>query len=214
MNEQTKFEQFSERERDRFRDGSIERPILDSELTREQALDYPACPPEILENQELLNLKYLSVDGQYHEGQLVIHRELAGDIKDLFNFIFTLPAEQRFPIKSVKPVILYNNDDEASMVDNNSSGFNYRTIEGQDKLSNHAYGLAIDLNPQQNPVIIEGHVTEPANGEYDPTQLGTLYEGHPIVEFLKARGWEWGGDWEQKKDYQHFAKILDDHEKI
>jgi peptidoglycan LD-endopeptidase CwlK len=213
MNEQKKFEQFSQHERDKDRNGSFERPLIDCGLTRKEALNYPQCPPEILEAQELVGLKYVSVDQKFHEGQMVIHRELAKDIQDLFAFILTLPESEHFPVESVKPVILYNSDDEVSMAANNSSGFNYRKIEGKDELSNHAYGMAFDLNPRQNPVIIDGQVTQPASGEYDPSQPGTLYEGHPIVEFMKARGWEWGGDWTEKKDYQHFAKVIV-HEKI
>ena len=213
MSEQKKFEQFSQRERDKDRNGSFERPFIDCDLTRDEALDYPDCPPEILEKQDLVGLKYISADEKFHEGQMVIDRELTKDIKDLFDFILTLPENQYFPVDSVKPVILYNSDDEASMVANNTSGFNYRKIEGKDELSNHAYGMAFDLNPRQNPVVIDGEISQPANGVYDSSQPGTLYEGHPIVEFMKDHGWEWGGDWTEKKDYQHFAKVID-HEKI
>ena len=42
------------------------------------------------------------------------------------------------------------------MQDNNSSSFNYRSIAGgaaRSLLSLHAYGLAIDINPLQNPYI-------------------------------------------------------------
>lgn len=192
--------------------GSFERPIIESQLTREQALDYPDCPEEILEQQELMSIKYLSVDQKFHEGQLVIHQQLAKDVQDLFNFIITLPESNYFPVESIKPVILYNNDDEASMAANNTSAFNYRKVKDQDKLSNHSYGVALDINPRQNPVIIEGNITEPANGEYNPETPGTLHEDHPVVKFLKERGWQWGGDWETKKDYQHFYKPIDNEE--
>lgn len=195
-------------------DGSFERPYVVSNLTREQAIDYPDCPEKILEQLELLSVKYLSQDNQFYEGQLVIHNQLVNDVKELFSYLVTLPEEQHFPIASIKPIIMFNNDDEASMQANNSSGFNYRNIEGQDKLSNHSYGLAIDLNPQQNPVIIDGKITQPSNGEYNPEVPGTLFEGHPVVKFLKDRGWEWGGDWKTKKDYQHFQKLIQIDEKI
>ncbi len=206
--EKNKFEQSI------IQDGSFERPIIDSELTREQALDYPDCPEEILEQQELLSLKYLSADHKFHEGQLVIHQQLTKDIQDVFNFIITLPESNYFPIESIKPVILYNNDDEASMAANNTSGFNYRKVKDQDKLSYHSYGLAVDINPRQNPVIIDENITEPANGKYHLETPGTLCADHPVVKFLKERGWEWGGDWEQKKDYQHFQKLIKLDEEI
>lgn len=193
----------------RIEDGSFERPYVISRLSREQALDYPDCPKGILELQAVESVKYLFEDN-FYEGQIVICKELAQDVTDLFDFILTLPEEHRFPIESVKPIILYNNDDELSMQANNSSGFNYRNVEGQDILSKHAFGLAIDLNPRQNPVMVDGKITQPQNGTYDPEQPGTLYAGHPIVEFLKARGWIWLGDREHNPDYQHFYKEVDE----
>lgn len=195
-------------------DGSFERPYIASRLSREEALNYPDCPEKILEQLELLPVKYASLDGKFYEGQLVIHNRLVQDIKELFEFLPTLPDNFHFPIESIKPVIMFDNDDEASMRANNSSGFNYRNIEGQEKLSNHAYGLAIDLNPRQNPVMIEGQVTEPGNGSYNPEIPGTLFAEHLVVKFLKERGWEWGGDWVQKKDYQHFQKLIKLDEEI
>ena len=29
-----------------------------------------------------------------------------------------------------------------------------------------------------------------------------------FVTFLKDKGWEWGGDWDEIKDYMHFEKSL------
>lgn len=187
-------------------EGTFERPKVDSRLTAEEAINHPNCPPEIKERLEVVTVKYLSFDNLIHEGQIVVDTDLAQDVKELFDFIFTLPEEHRFPIATVVPIVKFNWDDEASMSVNNSSAFNYRKIEGQDKISLHSYGFAIDLNPQLNPVIIDGKVTQPVNGSYNTEVVGTLYEGHPIVEFMKARGWEWGGDWQSKKDYQHFQK--------
>lgn len=37
-------------------------------------------------------------------------------------------------------------NDNKSMSANNTSAFNYRVISGTKKLSNHSYGLAIDIN--------------------------------------------------------------------
>ena len=40
------------------------------------------------------------------------------------------------------------------MNDNNSSSFCYRTIKNTDIVSNHGKGLAIDINPIQNPHVV------------------------------------------------------------
>lgn len=182
--------------------------------TREQAIDSvlenrPDCPSEVLENLILLEVKFYGFDSQIHDGQIVVHQDLQKDVAELFEFIL----EQKFPLQEVTPIVKYNWDDETSMSVNNSSGFNYRTIINTDKISWHGLGRAIDLNPKLNPVIVpngsgEWKVTQPANGSYYIDEPGTLFAGHEVVEFMKARGWEWGGDWEEYKDYQHFQKAL------
>lgn len=161
---------------------------------------------EIKARLETVNVKFYSDDNQIHDGQIIVDKDNVQDVKDLFEMILSLPEEQRFPITSVEPIEKYNWDDEASMSENNTSAFNYRKIAGTDKLSLHSYGFAFDLNPRINPYIVEGKVTQPRNGSYNTEVPGTLYSGHPIVEFMKQRGWEWGGDWTKYQDYQHFQK--------
>lgn len=78
-------------------------------------------------------------------------------------------------------------------------------IKGTKIKSYHSYGLAIDINPLQNPQIKRGKVF-PDNAFYNPTKPGTITKDSKIVkEFLK-RGWSWGGNWRSSKDYQHFEK--------
>ena len=43
--------------------------------------------------------------------------------------------------------------DTNSIGHNNTSAFNYRVVPGTDRLSNHAMGFAIDLNPVENPYV-------------------------------------------------------------
>ena len=58
----------------------------------------------------------------------------------------------------------YGGDDERSMAANNSSGFNFRTIAGPDRSSNHSFGVAIDLNPVQNPYVAASGARRPRRG--------------------------------------------------
>lgn len=71
-----------------------------------------------------------------------------------------------------------------------SGGFNYRNIRGGNKLSQHAFGTAIDVNAAANPMLARGAsvVTDmPAN----------------TGELAKKWGLEWGGTW-KRPDAMHF----------
>jgi hypothetical protein len=188
--------------------GTIEYPIIDSHMTLEEALRANPkffLPPEVFERQILLKVMYLSFDGKYHQGQIVVDEDLVEDVRDFFNFLI----EQGFPINRAMPIAnnRYNFDDTLSMEDNNSSGFNPRNIAGTDRPSNHAFGRAIDINPLQNP-FIKNDAIEPKGAKYDTRKAGTFSADSPVVLFLKSRGWIWGGDYKEIKDYHHFEKPL------
>ena len=111
----------------------------------------------------------------------------------------------------MKAVHHYDNSDELSVEDNNTSAFNFRMITNGSTPSNHAYGLAIDINPKINPYVYANKVL-PANGE-DYTDRGQEIPGmitaeSEVCEIFKKYGWSWGGDWNQPKDYQHFEKNI------
>ena len=190
--------------------GTKENPIIDSELTLEEALRPNPnffLSPEIFERQIILQVMYISFDGKFHRGQIVIDKDLEKDVTDFFKFLL----EQNFPLNKVVPVAhkKFNFDDALSMAQNNSSGFNPRNIAGGDKPSNHAFGRAIDINPFQNPYI-KNDLVEPKGAVYDTGKPGTFAAESPIVQFLKSRGFFWGGDYKDLKDYHHFEKPLEE----
>ncbi|RJP57472.1 MAG: M15 family peptidase [Ignavibacteriales bacterium] len=178
--------------------------IVDSDMTFDEAIAGLEFPLEIRKNLTLINVMYISFDEKIHKGQIVIHKQLSAELKEIFDELLA----KRFPIEKVIPIVKYGWDDEKSMADNNSSAFNYRFIAGTEKLSNHSYGFAVDLNPLQNPYIV-GKKVSPAGSKYDPKQIGTITAESVVVKIFKKRGWEWGGDWTTKKDYQHFERVLD-----
>src|SRR5437868_7556799 len=189
------------------RRGTLKHPIIDSRMTEKEAFEGldPKCPDEIRKRQRLITVKYYSTDGQVHQGQLVIDADLVGDVKQ----VFALALRERFPIYSVIPIsdrrFRRENrwDDELSMEANNTSAFNYREVTGGGRLSNHAYGRALDINTFLNPYL-KGDLTLPHGATYDPKIAGTFTADSPIVrEFLRL-GWTWGGNWTSPKDYQHF----------
>lgn len=188
-----------------------EKTIIDSKMTKEEVFEglHPNCPEEIRRRQKIVKVKYYSFDGNIHEGQLVIDKDLVKDIKT----VFKEALKMKFPIYSVIPVsdkkFRKNGrwDDDLSMAANNTSGFNYREKTGGGSLSNHAYGRAIDINTVQNPYI-KGKIILPPGAKYEPTAAGTLTAEHPIVKLFISLGWDWGGNWKNLQDYQHFEKPL------
>jgi peptidoglycan L-alanyl-D-glutamate endopeptidase CwlK len=192
-----------------LRRGTVKHPIVDSRMTKEEAFDGldPKCPAEIRKRQRLLTVKYYATDKQVHQGQLVLDEELVSDIKR----IFALALKEHFPIYSVIPISDQRFrkegrwDDELSMEANNTSAFNYREVTGGGRLSNHAYGRAIDINTFLNPYF-KGDLILPRGATYDPKVGGTFTADSQIVrEFLRL-GWTWGGSWKSPTDYQHFEK--------
>jgi len=184
--------------------------IVDSDMVREEAMRNldPRCPPAIKNRQRIIDVLYYSFDNDVHKGQLVIDERLVEDIRE----VFRVALEFKFPFAWVLPI---SNEqfleggrwsDDLSMAANNTSAFNYREKTGGGTLSKHAYGFAIDINPQLNPYI-KGDVVFPPGSVYNIDQPGTLSEGHPVVQAFLNLGWEWGGRWESLKDYQHFEKV-------
>jgi hypothetical protein len=176
--------------------------IIDSAMTLAEAVKGSVAPKSMLDSLCIIDVRYFSFDGHLHQGQLVIHREVRKEVQDLFKAI----EKTRFPVEKVIPIIRYGWSDEASMADNNTSAFNYRVIEGTSRLSRHASGRAIDINPRLNPVFYKNGTVLPEGATYNQRQPGTFHGRHMIVKTLRARGWVWGGHFKSLKDYHHFEK--------
>jgi len=176
--------------------------IIDSTMSFSEAIEGTTAPEEIVDSLALVDVLYYSFDCKKHQGQLVVKSELEDDIYE----IFTLIEKLQFPVRKVIPIVAYKWQDRDSMAANNSSSFNFRVIEGTTKLSMHSLGKAVDINPVQNPVIYPNGVIAPQGAKYLPQNKGTFTADNAIVrEFLK-RGWHWGGNFDQPKDYHHFEK--------
>ncbi|GBD87882.1 hypothetical protein BMS3Abin03_01816 [bacterium BMS3Abin03] len=175
--------------------------IIDSHLTYEDALKGISIPAAVKQSLEIITVQYFGYDGRLHQGQLIVNKKAAADLKEIFNFI----KETKFPVEKVKPIVEYKWSDDKSMSDNNTSVFNYRFVSGTKVLSMHANGLAIDINPMQNPYVKNGNAS-PQGSNYELESKGTITPNCPLVQEFKKRGWKWGGDWKNLKDYQHFQK--------
>ena len=176
--------------------------IVDSAISFSEAVEGTTAPEEIILSMSLVDVFYYSFDGKKHQGQIVVNKDLEDDVYEIFNFIEKI----LFPIGKVVPIVAYQWNDYTSMADNNSSSFNFRVIEGTTKLSMHSLGKAVDINPVQNPVIYPNGVVVPEGAKYLPENRGTFTAENPIVKEFLRRGWHWGGNFEQPKDYHHFEK--------
>jgi D-alanyl-D-alanine carboxypeptidase-like protein len=165
----------------------------------------PGCPVP-LSRLRLIEMTYLGMDHKPHKGQLMVNASASNDIVKVFQELY----EQRFPIRRMELVDVYKGDDFDSIEANNTSAFNCRRATGSSSWSQHAYGLALDLNPCENPYVsANGHVAHKNCVKFrdrarrDP---GMIRAGGPVVRAFRGIGWEWGGDWSGTRDYQHFSQ--------
>ena len=122
----------------------------------------PGCPTPIAD-LAYVRLSHYGYDGAVHEGELVVHKELASDVLAIFKALF----ERRFPVEKMKVIDDYQGDDDASMADNNTTGFNCRFVAGKPGVfSKHSSGHAVDINPRTNPMVMDGVVLPPAGLEF------------------------------------------------
>lgn len=164
------------------------------------------CP---VEKNELRYVHVLYVDfaGRTCDGELIVNKLIADDVLDIFRQLY----EAEYPIEKIALIDEYDGDDELSMSDNNTSAFNFRTIAGTDTVSKHGMGLAVDVNPFYNPQVKEtgnGIKVSPEDAiSYADRDVDFLYKiDHDDLcyKLFTEHGFEWGGDWETAKDYQHF----------
>jgi peptidoglycan L-alanyl-D-glutamate endopeptidase CwlK len=175
---------------------------IDSKMTFQEAIAGTQAPRDVIDSLCIVDVRYWAFDGTLHGGQLIVHESVKNDIVEIFAII----EEVKFPIAKVVPIVKYAWSDDQSMADNNTSAFNYRFVAGTERLSHHAHGRAVDINPFMNPVIYENGRIDPPGAQYDPRVAGTLSESHVIVREFLGRGWRWGGNFSSAIDYHHFDK--------
>lgn len=176
-------------------------PVTAADLPHSWRPGCPVAPSEL----RRLELSYWGFDDRHHAGALVVNAAHADRIIAVFRRLY----ERRFPIRRMEPVDAFGGSDEASIAADNTSGFNCRNAvaTGPPKWSQHAFGLAIDVNPVENPYILEGEVLPPAGREFldrRDVRPGMAVRGGELVAAFAVAGWSWGGVW-TNPDYQHFS---------
>ena len=181
--------------------------IDDAVLNRISGISYPEDCPIPLSRLRYIRVLHIGFDGEAHIGELIVNQTIETPILEIFRQLY----EAGYPIEKMLLIDTYGGNDEASMTDNNTSCFNYRTITGSSKMSSHSQGLAIDINPLYNPYVKtkDDHVLcQPAAAEAYIDRSGDfsykIVRGDLCYELFSAYGFQWGGDWTSVQDYQHF----------
>ncbi|HWG55549.1 MAG TPA: M15 family metallopeptidase [Gaiellaceae bacterium] len=146
-------------------------------------------------------VSYRDFRGDARTGRIVVARSQATKIARVFRQLW----EARFPLRRVEPVSRYRGSDDASMAADNTSGFNCRFVGGTNRWSMHAYGLAIDVNPVENPYVQGTRVSPSAGRAYlDRVRFrpGMAVADGVLVRAFASVGWRWGAAF---GDYQHFS---------
>jgi hypothetical protein len=151
-----------------------------------------------------VSLSFVGFGGRARRGALVVNASVTRDVVAAFRQLY----RARFPIRKMRPIQAYGGDDFRSIEADNTSAFNCRPATGSSNWSNHAYGYAIDLNPLENPYVSGGRTSHRRSVPFldrSPYRKGMIVEGGVVTRAFDARGWGWGGRWNEPVDYQHLS---------
>lgn len=178
--------------------------IVDSNISLSEAIEGTTATDSIIKELVIVDVEYFSTDSLLHRGQIVVNRKIEQEVRRIFEYI----KEIKYPIESVIPIKFDLPNGNTSMANrNNTYSFHYRTkAGGSNNLSQHSLGLAIDINPFDNPYISKNGKVIPSGGTYDLSKREALTKESDLVKKFLSLGWMWGGNWRETKDYMHFEK--------
>lgn len=184
--------------------------IPDDIWSHMQGLTYKDNPHIGRKDLRYLRLLHWDYDQQIHVGEMVCNAAIAHELVAIFRQLYLA----RYPIQRMVLPDKYKADDEQQMRANNTSCFCYRAISGTKRLSKHARGLAVDLNTLYNPYVVPRksgriEIQPKTAAEYANRSKSFRYKiDHDDLAYrlFTTYGYQWGGDWQSCKDYQHFEK--------
>ncbi len=155
-----------------------------------------------------VRVKYVNFNDQDCDGEIICSKYIAQDLVEIFAALY----DARYQIETIQLVDNFGANDDASMSANNTSAFNYRLTTGsQDDISEHSWGVCIDINPLYNPYV-SGTVIQPASAAPYADRAADfphkITEDDLCYQLFTDHGFEWGGHWNTIKDYQHFQKQI------
>ncbi|GGF48321.1 hypothetical protein GCM10011519_22890 [Marmoricola endophyticus] len=163
----------------------------------------PACPVAA-DDLAWVRLTFRGFDGERHTGELLVNRSAADDVVAVFRRLWRAD----FPVEQMHVTSRAELDAAPTGDGNNTSAFVCRPVTGGSSYSVHAYGLAIDVDPFQNPYVKGDRVIpELATSYVDRSRCrpGMIEPGGPVTSAFASVGWVWGGTYRSLKDLQHFS---------
>lgn len=160
--------------------------------------------PVTLDDLRYVTVAFWGFDGLTHTGELLLHHTVADDVVAVFS---TLHAA-KFPLEGLTIPTPQDAERPPTGDGNLSGGYHCRASRGSSRWSEHARGLAVDLNPFHNPYV-RGNVVLPelasAYTDRDWVRPGMITDGDEVTKAFADIGWGWGGDWSSSKDFMHFS---------
>ena len=166
---------------------------------------YRAGCPVPLTALRYLRVTFRGFDSRAHTGELVVAARVAPAVVTIFRDLYAagFPIEQMTLPGSAEVHARPTGDG------NDTAGFVCRAARGQRRFSAHALGLAIDVNPFQNPEQRRDLVLpELASAYIDRgwVRPGMILRDSPAARAFTRQGWTWGGNFSSLKDYMHFSE--------
>lgn len=164
----------------------------------------PDCPVDVADLR-YLTMTFWGFDNHSYTGEMIVHSSVADDVVSVFRRLY----DARFPIEEMRVVDASELDAPPTGDGNNTTAFVCRSTTLRDTWSEHAYGLAIDVNPFHNPYRRGDAVLPELASAYldrDRDLPGMIHAGDDTVEAFATIGWGWGGAWTSLKDWQHFSR--------
>ncbi len=184
-------------------------PITPSIRARMGGTWSPECPVS-LDDLRYLTVSFWGLDGGHHTGEIIVNHEVATDVVTVFEQLH----EARFPLEEMRIIGDADLDAAPTGDGNNTAAFVCRPMRGGSSWSEHAYGLAVDINPFLNPYV-RGNpdsanwvvIPELASAYLDREwhRSGMIQSGDVVNEAFEAIGWTWGGTW-SSPDLMHFSR--------
>lgn len=155
------------------------------------------------------DLSYVTVtfwgfDRRPHTGELIVHRSAARDIVGVFEKLHAA----RWPVEEMRVTRRSELDAPPTGDGNNTGAFVCRPARGSQEWSEHALGLAVDVNPFHNPYVRDDVVLPELAGAYRDRgwrRPGMIRAGDVVTKAFSSIGWGWGGSWSSSKDWMHFS---------
>jgi hypothetical protein len=167
--------------------------------------------PVALGDLRLLRVTFRGWDRRAHTGQLVVNRRAVGPLTAAFGDLYLAG----FPIRHMRFEDFYGPRRSHPADGDVTAAFECRQAvpspctggTGTGTWSMHAYGLAVDVNPRENPYVGCGQSRDPTAQAYrDRSHRRKGMVGPRAVAAFRAAGWGWGGAWSgNTKDYMHFS---------